>query len=124
QVHDRFGTCSVTVDGHSYDIARARRERYPTPGSLPEVEPGTLEEDLLRRDFTVNSLAIALGGPRRGQLSSAPLALEDLASRSLRVLHDASFVDDPTRLVRLARYQARLGFSIEPHTRALAAQAI
>jgi tRNA nucleotidyltransferase (CCA-adding enzyme) len=124
QVHDRFGTCSVTLDGHSYDIASARRERYPAPGSLPEVEPGTLEEDLLRRDFTVNTLAIALGGPRRGQLSSAPLALDDLASRSLRVLHDASFIDDPTRLVRLARYQARLGFSIERHTRELAAQAV
>jgi tRNA nucleotidyltransferase (CCA-adding enzyme) len=122
--YDRFGTCAVTLNGHEYDIVRARRERYPSPGSLPEVAPGTLADDLLRRDFTVNALAIALGGPQRGQLSSAPLALDDLDSRRLRVLHDASFIDDPTRLMRLARYQSRLEFALEPHTRELAAQAV
>jgi tRNA nucleotidyltransferase (CCA-adding enzyme) len=123
-VYDRFGTCAVTLNGHEYDIVRARRERYPSPGSLPEVAPGTLDDDLLRRDFTVNALAIALGGAQRGHLSSAPLSLDDLDSRRLRVLHDASFIDDPTRLMRLARYHSRLRFAIEPHTQELAARAV
>ncbi len=122
-VYDRFGTCAVTLNEHEYDIVRARREHYPSPGSLPEVAPGTLVDDLLRRDFTVNALAIALGGPQRGHLSSAPLALDDLDARRLRVLHDASFIDDPTRLMRLARYQSRLRFAIEGHTAKLEAQA-
>ncbi|MDQ6822724.1 MAG: hypothetical protein M3076_20725 [Actinomycetota bacterium] len=124
RVHDRFGTCSVRLEGFSYDIAGARSERYPFPGSLPEVTPGTLRDDLLRRDFTVNALAIALGGPGRGELSFAPLALGDLNSSLLRVIHDASFIDDPTRLLRLARYQSRLGFTIEPHTHELAERAV
>ncbi len=124
RVHDRFGTCSVMLDGFSYDIGRARSERYPFPGSLPVVVPGTLGEDLLRRDFTVNALAIALGGTRRGQLSSPPHALEDLEASLLRVMHDASIIDDPTRLMRLARYQSRLGFTIEPRTRELADDAV
>ncbi len=124
RVHDRFGTCTVTLEGFSYDLATARRERYPSPGSLPEVEPATLREDLLRRDFTVNALAIALGGAQRGALSAAPHALEDLDARRLRVMHDVSFIDDPTRLLRLVRYQSRLDFEIEPHTRDLAHAAV
>ena len=66
RVYDRFGTATVTVGGHTYDIARARRERYPAPGALPEVEPAPLDEDLERRDFTVNAIAIELGGPEPG----------------------------------------------------------
>lgn len=122
--HDRFGTASVAVDGLSYDIARARRERYPHPGALPEVEPAGLAEDLLRRDFTVNAMAIAVGGGETGQLHAAPGAGEDLDARRLRVLHDASFIDDPTRLLRLVRYRTRLGFEIEPQTRSLAEEAV
>ena len=74
------------------------------------------EQDLLRRDFTVNAIAVALGGARRGELRAAPDALDDLAARRLRVLHDASFRDDPTRLLRLARYAARLGFAPDERT--------
>jgi tRNA nucleotidyltransferase (CCA-adding enzyme) len=117
---DRFGTATVVLDGHSYDIARARRETYAYPGALPDVEPAPLAEDLLRRDFTVNALALALAGAHAGELSAAPAALEDLHTRRLRVLHDRSFIDDPTRLMRLARYASRLGFEVEPHTRELA----
>lgn len=122
-VHDRFGTSTATVAGFSYDIARARRETYSRPGALPDVAPATLEEDLERRDFTVNAIAIALGGPEAGELTAVPTALKDLDHRSLRVLHDRSFIDDPTRLLRLARYRGRLGFGIEPQTRALASAA-
>jgi tRNA nucleotidyltransferase (CCA-adding enzyme) len=124
RAHQRFGTATVELDGFSYDIARARRESYPHPGALPDVEPAGLEEDLGRRDFTVNAIALAIGGPARGEITAVPSALEDLESRQLRVLHDASLTDDPTRLLRLARYAARLGFSIEPRTLELAERAV
>jgi tRNA nucleotidyltransferase (CCA-adding enzyme) len=122
--HERFGTATVTLDGQSYDLAMARRETYARPGALPDVFPATLREDLLRRDFTVNSIAITLGGPRAGELTAAPNALEDLTAGRLRVLHDRSFIDDPTRLIRLARYAGRLEFAIEPATLALALAAV
>jgi tRNA nucleotidyltransferase (CCA-adding enzyme) len=121
--HDRFGTATVILDGHTYDIARSRRETYARPGALPDVEPAPLAEDLLRRDFTVNAIAVALTGEAAGELTAAPQALEDLETRRLRVLHDRSFIDDPTRLFRLARYAARLGFAVEPHTRELGSAA-
>jgi tRNA nucleotidyltransferase (CCA-adding enzyme) len=123
-VHDRFGTSTVRLDGFAYDVARARRESYARPGALPDVEPAPLDEDLRRRDFTVNALAIALAGEHAGELRAAPHGLEDLGARRLRVLHDRSFIDDPTRLLRLTRYASRLGFEIEPHTRALADAAV
>jgi tRNA nucleotidyltransferase (CCA-adding enzyme) len=123
-VHDRFGTASVTVDGFRYDIARARRETYARPGALPEVAPASLGEDLLRRDFTVNAAAISLGGRQPGALVAAPSALEDLDARRLRVFHDTSFVDDPTRLFRLARYASRLEFAVALHTLELARRAV
>jgi len=89
------------------------------------VEPAAIDEDLERRDFTVNAIAIALGGQRAGELRAASGALADLQARRLRVLHERSFIDDPTRLLRLARYAARLdGFEIEPRTAALAHAAI
>lgn len=122
--HERFGTALVVCDGARVDIASARRERYAAPGALPEVEPATLAEDLLRRDFTVNAIAVTLDATRPGEVHAPPGALEDLRAGRLRVLHDASFLDDPTRLLRLARYAARLGFDIEPHTAALASRAV
>jgi tRNA nucleotidyltransferase (CCA-adding enzyme) len=122
--HDRFGTATVRLGPFSYDIARARTETYARPGALPDVYPATIEQDLGRRDFTVNAIALALGGPDAGELTAVELALADLDARLLRVLHDRSFLDDPTRLLRLARYASRLGFEVEPHTRALALAAI
>jgi len=123
-VHERFGTASVVLDGHAYDLATARRETYARPGALPDVAPAMLREDLLRRDFTVNAMAITLGGPQAGELTAAPGAREDLAAARLRVLHERSFIDDPTRLIRLARYASRLGFEVEPTTLALARAAV
>ncbi len=118
--HERFGTATVRAAGHAYDFAGARAETYERPGALPDVRPGTLSEDLLRRDFTVNAVALALDG----RLDAAPGALDDLDARVLRVLHDASFADDPTRLLRMVRYATRLGFAVESHTDALARAAL
>ena len=122
--HQRFGTATVEADDLSFDLATARRERYPRPGALPEVEAAPLDEDLTRRDFTVNALASALAGERLGELRAAPGGPEDLSARRLRVLHERSFLDDPTRLLRLARYGARLGFAEEAATAALARRAV
>ena len=122
--HDRFGTFQVELEGRTYDLATARTETYERPGALPEVTAAPLVEDLKRRDFTPNAIAMALWGGRAGELEALPGALEDLESRTLRVLHDRSFIDDPTRLLRLARYAGRLQFAIEPHTRELALEAV
>jgi tRNA nucleotidyltransferase (CCA-adding enzyme) len=122
--HERFGTATVEAEELAFDVARARRERYPAPGALPEVEPASLEEDLLRRDFTVNALAVALGPPDPGALHAVPRGREDLDARRLRVFHDESFRDDPTRLLRLVRYATRLRFAIEPRTEELARAAV
>jgi tRNA nucleotidyltransferase (CCA-adding enzyme) len=127
--HDRFETASISLGDARIDVARARRERYPEPGALPEVEPASLVEDLLRRDFTVNAIAVRLDATRERatrerEVHASPGALEDLRAGRLRVLHDSSFIDDPTRLLRLARYAARLEFEIEPHTAELASRAV
>ncbi|MFL5911632.1 MAG: hypothetical protein ACJ768_13800 [Gaiellaceae bacterium] len=119
-VHERFGTATVEAGGHVYDLATARVETYARPGALPDVRPGTLGEDLLRRDFTVNAIAVALDG----RAVAAPYAYEDLDARVLRVLHERSFLDDPTRLLRLVRYATRLGFAVEEETASLASAAI
>jgi len=123
-VHERFGTALVRWEAGRIDIASRRTESYPAPGALPDVRAGTTEEDLRRRDFTVNAIAVLLGGSRKGQLSTVPHAREDLAAGRLRVLHERSFLDDPTRLLRLARYLARLGFEPEQRTAELAGAAL
>ncbi len=120
----RFGTLRVNQAGVRYDLARTRAEHYSHPGALPEVEPARIDDDLTRRDFTVNALALGLTGPQSGELLAVDAALDDLDARRLAVLHDRSFEDDPTRLLRLARYAARLNFEVAPHTRKLAARAI
>ena len=120
--HDRFGTATVVApDGFAFDVVTARSESYPEPGALPEVRPGTLEEDLARRDFTVNAMALSLDD---GSIREFPGAREDLEARVLRILHPRSFLDDPTRLLRLVRYAARLGFEPDTRTDALARDAI
>jgi tRNA nucleotidyltransferase (CCA-adding enzyme) len=122
--HERFGTALLRWNSGQIDIATRRAESYAAPGALPDVRNGSVDEDLERRDFTVNAIAVPLGGLRRGELFASEHALEDLAAGCLRVLHDRSFVEDPTRLLRLARYSARLAFQPEPRTAALAEEAI
>lgn len=117
--HDRFGTATARDGDCRFDVVRARTETYAEPGALPDVTPATIEEDLLRRDLTVNALALLPDG----RLLGAPGAQDDLAAGVLRVLHAESFRDDATRLWRTARYAARLGFTIDPQTAAWAAEA-
>ena len=124
RLHDRFGTATLELDGHSYDVARARGETYPRPGALPTVVAAELDQDLGRRDFTVNAIALGVSGPPRGELIALYPALTDLRDGLIRVLHDRSFKDDPTRLFRLALYSSRLRFTIEPHTFELALAAV
>ena len=116
--HDRFGTVKVEVEGHEVDIASARTEKYPEPGTLPVVSPAaSIDQDLGRRDFTINALAIPLRDESR--LIDPYEGRADLDRRLLRVLHDRSFVDDPTRAIRAARYASRFGFRLEPRTEEL-----
>ena len=117
--YERFGTVEVRAGACVYELVRARAESYAHPGALPDVRPGTLDDDLQRRDVTVNAIVLRLDGT----LEHVDGALDDLRAGLLRVLHDDSFVDDPTRVWRIARFAARLGFDVEPHTRALAAVA-
>lgn len=120
----RFLTAKIETPDGTIDVATARRETYPRPGALPQVEPGTIADDLARRDFTVNAMALRLDGRGPQRLLDPFGGRDDLKRRCLRVLHDRSFHDDPTRILRAARYAARLGFRLEPKTRRLAQEAV
>ncbi len=117
--YPQFGTARISRGNFHLDLATARGETYPQPGALPRVRPGTLQEDLFRRDFTINALAIDLTPNRFGELLDFYGGLQDLKLGRLRVLHELSFVDDPTRILRGIRYEQRLGFSFEPKTEEL-----
>ena len=118
----RFRTATVRLGDSELNIASLRHERYTRSGALPTVEVGaTVEQDLARRDFSVNAIALGLAGPRRGELVDPNRGMEDLAALRLRVLHPRSFIDDPTRLWRAARYSARLRLRPTTDTRALIA---
>jgi tRNA nucleotidyltransferase (CCA-adding enzyme) len=122
--HARFLTASVAVDDLGrVDFATARSERYEQPGALPRVVPATIAEDLGRRDFTVNALAIELAGDGWELLDPAG-GRRDLAARRLRVLHPLSFVEDPTRIFRAARYASRLGLAVDAWTASAQALAL
>jgi tRNA nucleotidyltransferase (CCA-adding enzyme) len=118
--HGRFGTAVVRFpDGRQLDVVTCRRETYAAPAALPDVEAGTIEEDLARRDFTVNAMAASLGEDF-GRILDPHGGRADLEAKVIRILHPASFTDDPTRILRAVRYETRLGFRMDPNTERLA----
>jgi tRNA nucleotidyltransferase (CCA-adding enzyme) len=121
--HERFGTATVTAGDLDVDLATTRRETYEEPGALPEVHPAGLAEDLGRRDFTINAMALDLNGQSVGHLEDPEGGREDIDAGLIRVLHGRSFIDDPTRLLRALRYEARFGFRLEEQTERLAREA-
>ncbi len=120
RTYERFGTATAIVEGRAIDLARTRRESYSRPGALPDVEPASIDEDLARRDFTINAMALPLTG--EPELLDPYGGAEDLAAGRLRLLHPGSLVDDPTRALRGARYAARLGLEPDDATSAALAQ--
>ncbi len=117
--HPRFGTAKFRQQRISLDLATARSESYARPGALPVVSPGTIGEDLLRRDFSVNALAVHLDPIHFGALLDPYGGRDDLERGLIRVLHEKSFSDDPTRILRALRYEQRLGFHLEQNTEQL-----
>jgi len=119
-IHTRFRTASATVGGLRIDAVTARHETYARPGALPQITPAAIDADLRRRDFAMNAIAVRLSGD--AALFDPCGGLNDIAARRIRVLHDASFQDDATRIFRAHRYAARLGFTLDPHTQQLLAR--
>lgn len=120
KAHTRFGTAILALRGlGKVDLATARSEVYERPGALPTVSAGGLEADLARRDFTINAMAVAINGESFGRFYDPHGGREDLKRGLVRVLHDGSFEDDPTRLLRAVRFAARFGFSLEERTERL-----
>lgn len=124
ETHPEFGTATLEVNGFQLDIATARIEYYEYPAALPHVEPGELKQDLYRRDFTINTLAICLAKDKFGWLVDFFGGRNDLKRGVIRCLHSFSFIDDPTRILRAIKFAVRLGFVIEPETDQLIRQAI
>lgn len=118
QENPDFGTVRVNVDGCEVDFASTRSEIYEKKGHIPVVTKigCSLKEDVLRRDFTVNALAMSVSN---GEIVDYTGGLEDLKNKILRVLHDGSFIDDPTRIIRGLKFRVRFGFDLEEHTRKL-----
>jgi tRNA nucleotidyltransferase (CCA-adding enzyme) len=121
----KFGTAVVIArNGHKIDVATARRETYHHPAALPSVEPGTIRDDLFRRDFSINTMAFALNGPEAFVLRDWYGGSTDLAEGVIRVLHNRSFRDDPTRMFRAVRLEQRFGFVLHRHTLRLLQRAV
>jgi len=119
--HTKFGTAVVQYgDGGRVDVVTTRTEFYDSPGALPTVERAGLREDLFRRDFTINAMAVSLKPADFGRLADPFGGRADLEARVLRVLHNLSFIDDPTRIFRGIRYEARYGLRMEEHSARLA----
>jgi len=125
ETYDRFLTATLTLpDLTRVDIATARTETYERAGALPAVRPSTLQDDLRRRDFSINAMACSLNPGRFGELIDPHGGAADAAAGRLRVLHARSFLDDPTRILRMARFAARFGFDPEPDTARWLAEAL
>ncbi|GAB4390114.1 MAG: CBS domain-containing protein [Thermodesulfovibrionales bacterium] len=122
--HERFGTAKVVLEGLKFDVASARTEYYEFPAALPKVEMSSIKKDLYRRDFTINTLAVKLNPRDFGQLVDFFGGLRDLKEKTIRVLHDLSFVEDPTRALRAVRFAERFGFRLSKHTERLLKSAV
>jgi tRNA nucleotidyltransferase (CCA-adding enzyme) len=116
RAHERFATAKVIRDGLALDVATARTEYYESPAALPKVEMSSIKKDLYRRDFTINTLAIKLNPRDFGQLVDFFGGVRDLKEKTIRVLHNLSFVEDPTRAFRALRFAERFGFRLSKHT--------
>jgi tRNA nucleotidyltransferase (CCA-adding enzyme) len=114
--HHRFGTAKLKYESFTLDLATARKETYARPGALPTVTPGTLQDDLARRDFSINAMAISLAANDYRELIDPFQGRKDLEHRLIRILHPGSFTDDATRILRAIRYEQRLGFQLETET--------
>lgn len=123
--HKKFGTAVIVLkSGLRIDVATARTEYYPYPAALPQVETASIRQDLYRRDFSVNAMAVSLTGESYGELLDFFGGRRDLEKRQIRILHNLSFVEDPTRIFRAVRFEQRFGFTIEPQTEAMARRAV
>jgi len=123
--HEKFGTAVVVFPGEfKVDIATARLEYYERPGALPTVELSSLKLDLYRRDFTINTLAVAINQRNFGELIDFFGAQKDIKDKTIRVLHNLSFVEDPTRVFRAIRFEQRYGFVMAKHTQSLIKNAV
>jgi tRNA nucleotidyltransferase (CCA-adding enzyme) len=122
--HHRFGTAKLRYENFTLDLATARMETYAKPGALPTVTPGALKDDLIRRDFSINAMAISLAANDYGELVDPHQGKSDLERRLIRILHPGSFSDDATRILRGVRYEQRLGFELETQTAQLLKQDI
>jgi tRNA nucleotidyltransferase (CCA-adding enzyme) len=121
RAHSKFGTAVVVYSGDQrIDVVTARTEFYDAPAALPSVEHATIREDLFRRDFTINAMAVSLKGEDFGRLVDPFHGRRDLAAKTVRVLHNLSFIDDPTRIFRAIRYESRYGFRMDEHSQRLA----
>ncbi|MCK5505263.1 MAG: CCA tRNA nucleotidyltransferase, partial [Thermodesulfovibrionia bacterium] len=116
KIHKRFGTAVVITDFLKFDVATARTEYYESPAALPKVEMSSIKKDLYRRDFTINTLAIKLNPDHFGQLIDFFGGQRDIKEKTLRILHNLSFIEDPTRAFRAIRFSERFGFNISKHT--------
>ncbi len=117
KIHERFKTATIICkDGLKVDVATARLEYYVKPGALPTIEQSSLKLDLYRRDFTINTLALRLNPGKFGEILDFFAAQRDIKERTIRVLHNLSFVEDPTRAMRAVRFSERFDFKIAPHT--------
>lgn len=123
-IYKEFGTASIITKAERIDLASARVEKYPSPAKLPHVYPSTIIEDLNRRDFTINAMAMSISKEDFGEIFDPFNGLEDIKKGLIRVLHKNSFNDDPTRIFRALRYKNRFGFKFEKKTKILIKEAI
>jgi len=123
--YERFGTATLSFPaGFKIDVATARLESYERPAALPTVRPGRIEDDLYRRDFTINAMAIALSPLTFGAVMDPFGGRADIEEKKIRVLHDRSFIDDPTRIFRALRFEGRLGFRLDESAQKLVQNAL